>query len=95
MINIIQTYLRQKKPKSFSSVEHLSNFGILTCIIMSAWWWKVNCKDSLVFDYSKFYKNNSLPNHLFSFIVLNPSPWHSFSLDIPLMVPIIAKAALY
>ena len=65
---------------------------------MPIWWGKVSCKDDLVLDYSKFYKNNfekSLRNHLLSFIVSSPSCWYSFFLDAPIMVPAIAKAALY
>ena len=50
--------LRQKRiTKSFCSVENLSNFVILTCIIYNAYLvGKVNFKDQLVLDYSKFYK---------------------------------------
>ena len=54
---------------------------------------KVNCKDKLVLDYSKFYKNNKVFET--TFIVSSPSSCYSFSLDVPLMVPVIAKAALY
>ena len=61
------------------------------CIIMPVWSGKVNFKDRLVLDYSKFYKSN----HLLLIIVSNPSCWYSFSLDVPFMVPVIAKAALY
>ena len=57
---------------------------------------KVNCKDKLVIDYSKFLKKQqNLWNHLFSFIVSNPVSLNSFALDVPLMVSVIAKAALY
>ena len=58
---------------------------------MPVWWGKVNCKDRLVLNYSKFHKSN----HLLPVIVSNPSSWYSFSLDVHFMVPVIAKAALY
>ena len=51
-------------------------------------------RDRQVVFYLQFSTDNRL-NHLLSFKDSKPNSWYNFSLEVPLIAPVVAKAALH
>ena len=48
----------------------------------------------VVFVFAIFYREHNQLSHLLSPKDSKPNSWHNFSLDVPLIAPVIATAAL-